>query len=308
MLPFFPLGRCPTRVCLTNIGTAGVDLERITGFGINQPRDPNVRQIALARILHGDCHNVVPLRQDLQRMRDICFQKIGDDEYDRLLVEHFCDVIDRGHHVGSAPDRLEREEVANDSQHVTPSLSRRNDVLDAIREKKNANAVIVLNRRHRQYRGKLARQLALESSHCPESLRAREIDHQHHRQLALLDVALDEGPAHSGGNVPVDRPDLVARQILSYFRELHSLALEYRAVLPGENGVDKSACPQLDQLYLAQDLGRHSHRLLGSPFWRLFLAPARSENADHGTGIASRMRPTISSLVTSSASASYVRS
>ena len=304
MLPLFPLRRDALRIRLADIRAAGVDLERITSLRIHQSRDSDVRQVALARVFDGDGYDVVPLRQDLQRMGDVALEKIRDDEYDRVLVQHFRDVVDRGHHVGSAPDGLEREEIANDAQHVTPSLPRRNDVLDAIGEKKNANAVVVPNRGHRQHSGQLARQLALESLYRPESLRSGEIDDQHHGELALFDVALDERPAHSRGDVPVDRADLVAGLILAHFRELHSLALEHRAVLAGENGVDQPARPQLDQLYLPQNLGRHSHRLLGSPLGRLFGAPARPENADHGTGIASRMRPTISSLVTSSASAS----
>src|ERR1700730_7860254 len=89
MLPFFPLGCHTLGVGLANIGTAGVDLERLTSFRVDQPRDPDVRKIALARVLDGDSHDVMALRQDLERMGDIGLEKIGDDKYDRLLVEHF---------------------------------------------------------------------------------------------------------------------------------------------------------------------------------------------------------------------------
>jgi hypothetical protein len=177
-------------------------------------------------------------------------------------------------------------------------------VLDPIGEKNNANAIVVLNRGHRQDGGELARQLALESSHRPESLRTREIDDQHYRELALLDITLDERSAHPSGNVPVDRANLVTWLILADLRELHPLPFEHRAVFAGKDRVDQAAGAQLDELHLPQNFRRHSHWLLGCALRDLLAPPARAENPDHGTGIASKMRATISSLVTSSASAS----
>jgi len=72
------------------------------------------------------------LRQKLERVIDVRLEKIGDDEYDRVLVEHPRDVIDRGHHVRSATNRLERQKVPDDAQHVPPPFPGRNDVLDAV--------------------------------------------------------------------------------------------------------------------------------------------------------------------------------
>src|SRR5207248_7759542 len=98
-------------------------------------------------------------------MGNVALEEIGDDEDYRVLVEHPRDIIDGPHHIGSLPDGLEREQITNDPEHVTASLARGNDVLDAVSEEKNTDAVIVSNRGHCQHRRQLARQLALEPSH-----------------------------------------------------------------------------------------------------------------------------------------------
>ena len=106
----------------------------------------------------------------------------------------------------------------------------------------------------------LRRDLALEAPTRAESLRARHVDGEHHRELALLDVALDERALHARRDVPVDAAHLVARLILAHLGELHSLPLEHRAVLAGEERVHEPARAQLEQLDLAQHLGRHGRR------------------------------------------------
>ena len=61
-----------------------------------------------------------------------------------------------------------------------------------------------------QHRAQLGRQLALLRAGGAEAHRARDVDHQHHRELALLDEALDVGRAEARGDVPVDVAHLVA--------------------------------------------------------------------------------------------------
>src|SRR5258705_3334333 len=99
----------------------------------------------------------------------------------------------------------------------------------------NNNAFIVAYFLCGQHRRLVARKLALESVHRSDSLRPREIDDQHHCELALFDVALDEWTAHSGGDVPVDRANLVTGLVLAHLGELHSLTLKDRAVLAGKH-------------------------------------------------------------------------
>ncbi len=141
-----PLGGDPRRVRVANRGMAGIDLGRFPGLGVDQPRDPDVGKVALARIFYGDRDDVVPLRQQLERMVDIPLEKIRHDEHDRLVIQHFGYIVDRRHHVRPGTHWLEREQVADDSQHVPSALSRRNHVLDPIRKEKNTNPVVVAHR------------------------------------------------------------------------------------------------------------------------------------------------------------------
>ena len=155
---------------------------------------------------------------------------------------------------------LERQDVANEAQRVAPPLARRHDVLDAIGEHQAAHAIVVANRRHRQHRRQLGRDFALEAASRAEPLGARHVDGEHHRQLALLDVALHVRPLHARRHVPVDAPHFVAGLVLAHLGELHSLPLEHRAVFAGEQRVHQAARAQLEQLDLTQDFRRHCGR------------------------------------------------
>ena len=185
------------------------------------------------------------------------------------------------------------------------------------------DAVVVPNGRHRQHRAELAGELALESRHRAESLGPREIDGEHHRELTLLDIALDEGAAHARGDVPVDRAHLVARLVFADLGELHPLPLEYRAVLAGEERVHEPAGSNLEQLDLPQDFRRNGAggprcsnaglrlggRRVGSRraarrSRRVVLLPGSRSALGHGLSMAPRILFTMMSLVTSSASAS----
>ena len=68
MLTRFPLGRHLLGVGFSNLGMTRVDFERVTGLWIDQARDADIRKLALARILDRDRHDVVTLRQQLERV------------------------------------------------------------------------------------------------------------------------------------------------------------------------------------------------------------------------------------------------
>src|ERR1700682_4869216 len=107
MLPCFPFHRYPSRVGIAHLRAAGIDLERLSGLRIDEPSDANVGEKALARILDGYGDDIMTLRQELERMIDVGLEEIGHDEDDRVLVQHPRDIVDRGHHVRSAANRLE---------------------------------------------------------------------------------------------------------------------------------------------------------------------------------------------------------
>ena len=106
-------------------------------------------------------------------MRDILLEKVRHDEDNRVLVQHPRHVVDGADYVGPFANGFESEKVADDPQHVTPALPRRNDVLDAIGKEQHADTIVVPHGGHRQHRRQLARQLALEPAHRAESLGAR---------------------------------------------------------------------------------------------------------------------------------------
>jgi hypothetical protein len=133
-------------------------------------------------------------------------------------------------------------------------------VLDAVGEEHEPDPVVVAHRREREHRRQLDGQLALEPPRRAEPLRARQVDDEHHGELALLLVAPNERPAHARRHVPVDRPHLVAGLVLAHLGELHPLPLEHRAVLAREHRVDQPPRAQLDEPDLPQHLGRDRAR------------------------------------------------
>src|SRR5687768_17656102 len=116
MASLIALGHYALRVFVAHNARARVDLDVLTGFGVDEPGKSNVRQLPLARIVDSDCNDVVTLRENLQRMLDILGHKIRDEEDDRLLLESPREVIDNRNEVGSFPCGLERQQVAHDSK------------------------------------------------------------------------------------------------------------------------------------------------------------------------------------------------
>src|SRR5690606_30452973 len=131
---------------------------------------------------------------------------------------------------------------------------------------------------------------------------------QHDRELALLDVLLHERLADARRHVPVDVAHVVARLVLPHLGELHALTTENGVVLATEDRRYEAARSQLDQPHLAQYFARHDRfprrqrRRGGHRDGRG--APAQKRQRAHGTSMAAKIRSTMSSDVTSSASAS----
>ena len=116
-----------------------------------------------------------------------------------------------------------------------------------------------------------------------EAHRARHVHHQHHRQLALLDEALDVRSAESRAHVPVDVAHFVAGHVVADFLELDAAPLEDALRLAREQILDQVAAADLESPDLAQQF-RGLHQ---------------------GTRTCSRMRRATSSPSMPSASASY---
>ena len=84
------------------------------------------------------------------------------------------------------------EDLAHQPQHVVAPPLRRQEQLDAVGDQRRADAVVVAQRGEGEQRRELGRELALEDGARAEAEAARDVDHQEDREVALLDVLLDE--------------------------------------------------------------------------------------------------------------------
>src|SRR5690606_6966659 len=104
--------------------------------------------------------------------------------------------------------------------------------------------------------------------------------------------------ARTRRDVPVDVAHVVARLVLADLGELHPLSAEHALVLAAEDRCHDAARAQLDLPHLAQYVPCRRRCCLRRGLGRA------AQPADHGTSTAAKTRVTMSSDVTSSASAS----
>ncbi len=131
---------------------------------------------------------------------------------------------------------------------------------------------------------------------------------------------------HAGGHVPVDGADVVTDLVFPDLLELHAAALEGADIFPGHEVVDKMVGPQMDGPDACDDLRTQTCKPLlpdrlerkvpggASPPSPESLEEARPVDRAascvfraHGTSTLDRIRWMISSVSSSSASASYDR-
>ena len=210
--------------------------------------------------------------------------KIRDQEGNRPALGDAVDEVERVRHVCAASLRLEHQDFAHDAQDMLATFLRWDVLLDAVGEQDQTHFIAVANRRERQHARQLSGQFALALPGRTEVAGGAEVHHQQDRQLAFLGELLDERPTGASGDVPVNRAHFVAGHVLAHFVEVHAAAAEDRVILAGQRIVDEPAGPDLD---LAN-----------------FLQNVAGLDRVHGTGKVSRISLTMSSDVTSSASAS----
>ena len=159
----------------------------------------------------------------------------------------------------------------------------------AIGEQHHAHAIVVAHCRHREDGAKLRRQLTLETPNGAEPFGPRQVDGEHDRQLALLDVALDERLAHAGRHVPIDGTHLVAGEVLSTSANSIPCPLKTERYSPLKSEFT-SPRAQLDELDLPEDFGRDPDDDALSRFVRLNAAVgiAGRPLGRWGSGIESR--------------------
>jgi len=108
-------------------------------------------------------------------------------------------------------------------------------LLDPVGKDMEADLVVVGDGAEGQRRADFGHEVAFELSGGAECLRAADVDEQHDRQFAFLAIAFDERLALSGGDVPVNRADVVAGEIFAHLLELHPLPLEGGVIMAGKD-------------------------------------------------------------------------
>jgi len=99
------------------------------------------------------------------------------------------------------------------------------------------------------------RRLTLRPATAPEPERSREIERHDHGELALLVEALHEGMPHARRDVPVDRADVVAGNVLADLGELEPLAAKRRSVGSREDFLHRPPAPDGEPPDLREQLG-----------------------------------------------------
>src|SRR5262245_43639609 len=253
-------------VTLAQNGAPSVDGHALAGLHVLQVHQAHARQLALGGVGDRHGHHVVTPRRDPERDahalgRAAGAQEVADQEHDRLLLQQVHHELQRLDRVRASPRRLEQQDVADQAHHVLLALPRRDEALDVVGEEQQPHLVVVRDRRERDRRRHLRRLLELELRPRAEVARPRGVDAQDDGQLALLDELLHERLVHARGDLPVDRANVVAGQVLAHVDELHPLTLERGLVLAHERGVDDLPGVELDAAQLLQELsGQHRSR------------------------------------------------
>ena len=279
------------------------------GFGVLEGNQPHVRNRQFERVVQVHGNRIVAARRHVERLavRFGVGLKVRDEEDDAALLVNAVQCIECVGNLGAAPLGLEGQQLAHNAQYVAAATPGRNVQLDLVGEDNQPHAVVVACGGKGEHGSQFGSQFALQARRRAKIARGRRVHHEHDRQLARLDVALDIGLVHARGHIPVNRAHVVAGLVGAHLVELHARALEDRVIVTRKLVGDQMACAQLN-------LADARHEFGGNACGR-GVTGRRQDNgrrpqllqpcAHHqGTVVKSRMRRTMSSLETSSASAS----
>ena len=132
------------------------------------------------------------------------------------------------------------------------ALGRLDELLDAVAEEEQADAVLVGDGREGERGRDFGGQVALGHGTGAVAVGGGDVDEEHQGQFALFAVFFHEGGAGAGGDVPVDRADVVAGLVLADFLELHALALEDRMVAARKDVLHRAAGADFDAADFAE--------------------------------------------------------
>ena len=172
-------------------------------------------------------------------------EQIGNEDYQTALSDAIRKQVERLRHVGTLAES-QRVESHEDRPQVARSCTcrqhRRNRIVEGGQCYSIALPVHQIRKARREHRTVV--QLG-DTVRCVPHRRA-DVEQQMAIEVRLLLELLDVIPVAPGVDLPVDRREIVAGQVLPIFRELDAEALERAAMKTRQEPFDHRACLQLD--------------------------------------------------------------
>ncbi len=285
----------------TRIG--GIDFDQVARLRVLQGDDSDVGEFEFAPVKEFEADQLVTPGGDAEKpagflrdgwdgavLRRFRLKKIGEEKTDRAAFDDAVEGAQCGGEIGAAAARLKEEDLANHPENMLPAFFWGDEKFDLVGKKKEADLVVVARGGEGKHTGDFGGEFALALRGGAKVAGRRDIDEEDQGPLPFLAVGFQEGAIHAGRHVPVDRADVVAGLVFAHLGKIDPGAFEKGVVGAGHGVVDIAPAANFHLADAPQD------------FARLF----GLTGLVHGTGIVSRIRETTSSLVISSASASYV--
>ena len=169
------------------------------------------------------------------------------------------------------------QDFTHDAKGVGPALAWRDELLHPVGEEHGAHLVVVAHGAEGQNGGQFGHQVLLGALLRAALDGATHVHQQEHREFTFLLEHFDVRGPRSGGHVPIDGSDLVARLVLTVLAEGHAATLERALVFARENAVAQAAGGNLHLLHLFQQF----RRLHG---WGRIRGPRRGPSTRSGFG------------------------
>src|SRR5206468_2044173 len=239
----------------TRSAISGIDLQLLSGFGILQRDDADIRQYPFSFVFNVDGYEIVPPSAHSEGLRKIRCLKIRDEKDDRAPCHNFVEVIKRQRRFRAASLRLEKQNLANESQRVRSAFFRRDKKFHAIGEEDEPDFVVVPDCTEGEQACNFCRQFPLGLCRAAKIPRRTHVDDQHHRKLSLFREFFHKRVAHPRRNIPVDGANLVAGLIFPDVLKIHAAAFEDAMVVAGECSLDQAAGLDLECPDFFENLG-----------------------------------------------------
>src|SRR5471032_2860984 len=130
------------------------------------------------------------------------------------------------HQIRPAPLRLEEQHLADDAQDVAAAFAWRDEFFHLVAEENETDLVVVADGGEGKHGGDLGGEFALGLAARAEQAGAAHVHDEHEREFAFLDKLLNERMIHPRGDVPVNRPHVVAGLIFAHLVEVHAWPLK----------------------------------------------------------------------------------